>query len=298
MELSEHLRKHGVDPAVAGIIELFARESGAVRKAFLLAEGKSCTQNAYGEQQMELDKWADAHFIQALKASGLVQEIASEEQDSIVKAKGKPYAVCMDPLDGSSCIETNLAVGTIFGIHKGQAMKKGTDLAAAGYLLYGPLTTLVYCAAGAGGAGVHEFVQDGDGKFVLRAENLQLGAKKIFGPGGARIECLPPHQQFVSGLEAQGYKVRFSGSFVADFNQILHYGGVFTYPATREAPEGKLRLLFECQPIAFICQAAGGDASTGQQKVLEVSPAKLSHRVPLYVGGKKEIESVERCFRG
>ncbi len=291
MELSEHLTQRKVDATAADILLLFARESARIREAFLQVEGKSDTRNVYGEQQMELDKFADQHFLNALRASGLVQEIASEEQGEIIRVKGKPYAVCMDPLDGSSCIETNLAVGTIVGIHHGSALKPGKDLAAAAYLLYGPLTTLVY----SDGRGVHEFVQGVDGKFRLRAENLKLGSKKIFGPGGAKSDYLRPgHAKFIATLEEQGYKIRFSGSFVADFNQILHYGGLFTYPSTKEAPEGKLRLLFECQPIAFICHAAGGDASTGRQKVLEVMPAQLSQRTPLYVGGKKEIALVER----
>ena len=293
MELSEHLKQRKVDAVAADILLLFARESARIREAFLQAEGKADTRNVYGEQQMELDKFADQHFTNALRASGLVQEIASEEQGEIVRVNGKPYAVCMDPLDGSSCIETNLAVGTIVGIHKGSAMKPGKDLAAAAYLLYGPLTTLVY----SDGKGAHEFVQGKDGKFRLRAENLQLGPKKIFGPGGAKTEYTAGHAKFIAALEAEGYKTRFSGSFVADFNQILHYGGLFTYPSTKEAPEGKLRLLFECQPIAFICRAAGGDASTGRQKVLEVMPAQLSQRVPLYVGGKKEVGLAERFLR-
>ncbi|HIH17195.1 MAG TPA: fructose-1,6-bisphosphatase [Candidatus Diapherotrites archaeon] len=295
MELSEHLKKQNVPAKLARLIQLFAREGLAVRQAFLQVEGLSDTRNVYGEQQMELDKWADAHFIAALKESRLTREIASEEQAEVVEGGGGPFAVCMDPLDGSSCIETNLAVGTIFGVHKDSVRKPGRDLLAAGYILYGPLTTFVYCVAGAGG--VHEFVADPKGKFRLREENLRLGSKKIFGPGGAKSEYLPAHARFIEGLEAQGYKIRFSGSFVADFNQILHYGGLFTYPATREAPQGKLRLLFECAPLAFLCLAAGGDASTGMQKVLEVLPTQLSQRVPLYVGGKKEIALVERCFK-
>lgn len=288
MYLQEHLKAHKVDRDLAKIILLLAGKSRLVQKAFFTHSGVARTKNIHGEQQMELDTYSDVVFMNAMEESRLVKTVASEEQDEIVeikKAKGS-YGVTLDPLDGSSLIKTNLAVGTIAGFfNEGDVMEKGSKMDAAMYILYGPITSLVYTAKN----GVHEFVLNPKGKFVLKRENITMPEGKIYCPGGLRSEWTEQHKKFINGLETQGYKLRFSGGFVPDFQQILTYGGVFTYPALTTAPQGKLRLIFEANPMALIAEQAGGAGTNGTQNLREIKPESLSQRTPLYLGGKKEI---------
>ncbi len=295
MKLSEHLKE--VDGSIAEIILLVADRAREIKKAFLTHNFNSNTKNMFGERQLELDKWADKLLIDALRRSKLVRAVASEEQSSIVeivKSKGE-LGVVLDPLDGVSSVATNLSVGTIAGIfNEGNVLEKGNKMDAAMYILYGPLTTLVYSAK----QGVHEFVLNHDNEFVLRKENITLPEGNIYSPGGLAIDYVDEHRQFISQLESEGYKLRYSGSFTADFQQILTYGGVFSYPSLKEKPDGKLRLLFEANPMSFIIEQAGGRGSDGVQRILDIAPKAIDHRVPLYIGGNKPIELVEHFFRG
>lgn len=274
---------------MAAIMLLLADKSRLVQKAFFTHSGVAQTRNIHGEQQMELDTYSDAVFMKAMEKSRLVKTVASEEQDDIVeikKAKGS-YGVTLDPLDGSSLIKTNLAVGTIAGFfNEGDVMEKGSRMDGAMFILYGPITSLVYTAK----KGVHEFVLNPKGKFVLKREGIQIPGGKIYCPGGLRSEWAEPHRSFIEDLEGQGYKLRFSGGFVPDFQQILNYGGLFTYPALSTAPQGKLRLVFEANPMALIAEQAGGAGTNGVQNLHGIKPESLSQRTPLYLGGKREIE--------
>jgi len=157
------------------------------------------------------------------------------------------------------------------------------------YVLYGPLTTLTYCLED----GVHEFVLNGHGQFVLQEEDVTKPEGKLIAPGALRRDWLPAHRAFIEGLEAEGYKLRYSGSFVADVHQILHRGGVFTYPAYAGGEEGKLRLLFEAAPMGFMAAQAGGAASDGKRDLLSIKPEAVSQRTPVYIGGKREIQLIE-----
>ena len=295
MNLKEHLKT--VKPGIAKIILLVAEKSKEVKKAFLTHNKWSDSSNIYGEQQLELDKWADKIFIDALAESKIVKTIASEEQSEIieiVKCDGS-YGVTLDPLDGVSCVDTNLAVGTIVGIFdEGDVLEKGTKMDAAMYILYGPLLTLVYSAKN----GVHEFVLDSKGEFILKRENLKMPEGKIYSPGGLAKDYIPEHEKYLRELEKKGYKLRYSGSFTADIHQILIYGGVFTYPALKGAPNGKLRLLFECNPISFLIKQAGGACSTGKEDINHIKPASLSQRTPIYVGSKSAIELLKNFYGG
>jgi fructose-1,6-bisphosphatase I len=228
-------------------------------------------------------------FIKELGGSGLVRYLASEEQPEVLEFESNTdLAVSIDPLDGSSLLSINLTVGTIVGIQRGGVLKPGSEMVGAIYIIYGPLTVLVYSL----GDGVHEFVLHADGKFVLRKENLTIGSEKRLGQGAARNTYLPFHEEFISKLEADGYKIRFSGSFVADVHQILHKGGVFTYPGYLGSERGKLRLLFECAPMGYIVTQAGGAVSDGSVDLLSIVPESISERVPVYIGGKREIELI------
>jgi fructose-1,6-bisphosphatase I len=240
---------------------------------------------------MALDKWADETLIADLKASGLVKYLASEEQPDILEFDSSGgLGVTIDPLDGSSLIGVNLAVGTIVGIYMGNVLAPGNTMVGAMYVLYGPLTTLTYTVK----KGVHEFVLDPEGHYVLQQEDIRIPDGKIYAPGAARRDYLGAHLKWIESIESEGYKVRFSGSFVADVHQILHKGGVFTYPGYRGKEKGKLRLLFEGNPMGFIVTQAGGATSHGKGDILAVKPDSLSQRIPIYIGGRKEIQLIEK----
>lgn len=287
MQLSKHLE--GYDQDLVEVVLVIAEVSKAISKGFITHQGKADTSNFYGDQQAAMDIWADDLFIKELGGSGLVRYLASEEQPEILEFKSKSnLAISIDPLDGSSLLSINLTVGTIIGIHRGGVLKPGSEMVGAMYIIYGPLTVLVYSL----GDGVHEFVLNADGEFVLRKEGLTIGSEKRLGQGAARNTYLPFHEEFISKLEADGYKIRFSGSFVADVHQILHKGGVFTYPGYLGSERGKLRLLFECAPMGYIVTQAGGAVSDGYVDLLSIVPESISERVPIYIGGKREIELI------
>ena len=294
--LRHYLDETACEEPLKDLIELIAYQSIPIRDAFIDNQTYADTENVYGEEQAALDKWADQHIISVLGESGSVKAIASEEQPDIVRFPDAPgdYSVVMDPLDGSSLIQVNLAVGTIVGIYRGDdPLRKGEDLAVAMYMLYGPMTVLTLTV----GAGVFTFAMNSEGVFVLLKENVRMPEGKLFGSGGLRNEWLPGHHDFISLCEEEGGKLRYSGSFVADFHQILTYGGVYCYPAVEGKPEGKLRLVFEGNPIGFIAKQAGGACSDGRQDLLTILPEKPDHRTPIYVGSKGIIESAESCMQ-
>lgn len=255
--------------------------------------------NLYGEEQLALDRSADEILKNQLQFSGFVREYCSEEQDAVVLlGKGRErYFVTADPLDGSSLVDTNLAMGTIIGIHRSSVFARGRDsMVAALYITYGPLITMVYSA----GRGAHEFVLNREGEYVLSKEHVTLDEKgSIYSPGGLRRDCTENHLRYLEYLEAEGYKLRYSGGFVPDINQVLiKRGGIFTYPALRKSPQGKLRLLFELQPMAFIIEQAGGRATDGEQDILSLKVTDLEQRCPIYIGSRFEVEKAMAFLAG
>jgi fructose-1,6-bisphosphatase I len=287
MLLSKHVEGHEKDlvEVVLGVAEI----SKTISKGFITRQGKTDTSNVYGEQQATMDKWADELLIKELGGSGLVRYLASEEQPDLLEFESESdIALSVDPLDGSSLLGVNLAMGTIVGIHRGGVLKPGKEMVGAVYIIYGPLTVLVYSL----GDGVHEFALNTNDDYIIQKENLTIGSEKRMGPGAARNTYLPFHEEYISKLEADGYKIRFSGSFVADVHQILHKGGVFTYPGYQNSERGKLRLLFECAPMGYIVTQAGGAVSDGYVDLLSIVPGSISERVPVYIGGKREIDLI------
>lgn len=274
------------------MILFFAENGKKIKSGFLRSQNKAGTKNIYGEEQMALDKWADDVLINGLKKKRLVRYIATEEQPGIIEIDEpkNQFGVVIDPLDGSSLIDVNLAVGTIIGIYPGSVLDKGENMIAAMYILYGPLTTLTLTA----GNGVHDFVMDETGEFNLTSENIKIPDGKIYAPGALRRDYLPAHSKFIEDLETEGYKLRFSGSFVADMHQILHKGGVFTYPGFCGKEKGKLRLLFEANPMGRIVSEAGGAISNGKINILSIKPRAIDEITPIYAGGKKEISLIEK----
>src|SRR5206468_12558468 len=283
--LAEHAAK--VDRDLSRLLAHIAGLVTRIRGELPIRRDPAATRNVYGEQQLELDVWMNDLFVEALKASKLVSQVASEEMGAVQEVGRGRFSVVLDPLDGSSNVRSNNIFGTIFGVFEGTRLPaRGADLLAAGYMIYGPATTLVYAARGA----VHEFVQGGGGRteeFFLMHEGLRLPAKgKLYGVGGHRDQWIPEVKGFVAELERDLMNLRYGGSFVGDFNQILHYGGFFAYPAQVDKPAGKYRLQFESNPIAFIAEAAGGAGTAGTERILGVAPAGIDHTVPTSVGNR------------
>jgi len=294
MYLDEHIpdERHGLKE----VLLLLAKQGVEISRGFRDHRGSAATKNVYGETQLKMDKWADEVITGALSRLEQVAAVASEERPELVKLhENGDYCVVMDPLDGSSLFDVNLAVGTIFGVYGSKdPFRTGSELEAAMYILYGPLTTLTYTL----GEGVHEFVLQDDGRYLLREENIVIGDRKLYAPGALRKKWFEGHRRFMEALEEEEYKLRFSGSFVADVHQIMHKGGVFSYPAYEGKVTGKLRLLFEAVPMGFMVTNAGGAVSNGAEDILGITPGRLDQRVPVYIGGKREIELARRSIRG
>jgi len=254
-------------------------------------------ENIYGEEQLALDRSSDKLIKHQLAFSGFVRQYASEEQDSIIQVGkgGEKYIVTADPLDGSSLVDANLSIGTIIGIHSESILSGGDkSLVAAMYITYGPLITMIYSA------GNGTFVLNREGEYVLSEEDINLDEKgNIYSIGGLRKDWSQEHLNYIRFLEKGGYKLRYSGGFVPDINQILiKRGGVFTYPALKGSPDGKLRLIFELQPMAFLIEQAGGMATDGRRSILSIKPETLGQRCPIYIGSKYEVETARLFLEG
>ena len=296
MILKDFLDRAETEKNLAELIIFLSTQAQHVKKGFFCTCMKTQmdeqTRNIYGEEQMALDKYADGVFVSGLENSRLVRYIATEEQDHIIEVKDPKnnFGVVIDPLDGSSLIDVNLCTGSIIGIYPGNVLEKGVNLVAALYILYGPLTSLTLTT----GKGVHEFVLDDTGEFVLKEQDIKIPEGKIYAPGALRKDYLPAHARWIDHLEQAGYKLRFSGCFVADVHQILHKGGVFTYPGLKGKEKGKLRLLYEANPMGMIIHEAGGAISNGRADILDITPETIDQVTPIYVGGKKEIRLIEK----
>jgi len=299
MVLKDFLVSAGTEKNLTELILFLSKQAQQVRRGFFCTLRKTPvderTRNIYGEEQMALDTYADRVFISGLKRTRLVRYIATEEQHKIIEITDPKnnFGVVIDPLDGSSLLDVNFCTGSIIGIYPGQVLEKGAKMVAALYFLYGPLTTLTLTT----GKGVHEFVLDDTGEFFLKHRDIRIPEGKIYAPGALRKDYLPAHARWIENLEQAGYKLRFSGCFVADVHQILHKGGVFTYPGFKGKEKGKLRLLYEANPMGKIIREAGGAISNGREDILGITPQAIDEITPIYVGGKKEIDLIETFMR-
>nr|WP_279078087.1 class 1 fructose-bisphosphatase [Hafnia alvei] len=277
--------------------------------------GASGAENVQGEVQMKLDLYANEKLKAALKARGEVAGIASEEEDDIVifegdRANNGKYVVLMDPLDGSSNIDVNVSVGTIFSIYRritpiGQPvteedfLQPGNCQVAAGYVVYGSSTMLVYTT----GNGVHAFTYDPSlGVFCLSHERVRFPEKgNMYSINeGNYIKFPLGVKKYIKYCQEQDeathrpYTSRYIGSLVADFHRNLLKGGIYIYPSTASHPSGKLRLLYECNPMAFLAEQAGGKATDGFRRIVDIAPEKLHQRAPFFVGTSSMVEDAER----
>ncbi len=262
-----------------------------VRKAGLLGVlGSAGKVNVQGEEVQKLDELANQILIESLKNCGKACQITSEEIEDCLVISEEGYAVAFDPLDGSSNIDVNVSIGTIFSIHRDSVMKPGKEQLAAGYVIYGPSTTLVLTL----GRGVVAFTLDPEsGNFLLSHPKVELPQKgKIYSINEANREKWTSEglRKFIDYLKGEKYTLRYVGSMVADVHRTLFKGGIFIYPADRKNTSGKLRLLYEASPMAFLVEQAGGVASTGSEPILEVVPEKLHQKVPVILGSRWEVE--------
>jgi fructose-1,6-bisphosphatase I len=300
VDLRRHMWKAGVEMELRRLIWQIAVMGKYISAKIHESNRKLAGfKNIYDEEQLDLDKSADEILKNQLQYSGFVREYASEERDAVMQiGQGdEKYFITADPLDGSSLVETNLAIGTIIGIHKESIFAEGRNtLVAAMYITYGPLITMVYSA----GKGTHEFVLNREGEYALSEEDIHLKESgDIYSLGGLRRDWTPEHLKYVEFLETEGYKLRYSGGFVPDINQILiKRGGIFTYPALKKSPRGKLRLLFELQPMAFIIEQAGGKATDGKEDILSIRVEDLNQRSAIYIGSRFEVEKAREFLTG
>jgi len=254
--------------------------------------GLAGSKNQFGEEQVKLDVLSDRIIEQHLRESRLVAGFISEERDEVVELHADaPYSVVFDPLDGSSLVDVNFAIGSIFGIYKGKDLIGKTPRMQVGalYILYGPRTILVYST----GNGVHEFILNEVGEYVLLREFIGVAdTAKNFSPGN--LEAVSDNSGYGKLLQAwmkDGLKLRYSGCMVADCHHILSKGqGVFTNVGGSKYPDGKLRLVFECGPFAYLVEQAGGSASNGKMPIMDVVIKDIDQRTPLVIGSSKEVE--------
>ncbi len=300
VSLREHLLKHCDRTELRRIIYHIAETCKYISSILGEYNRKVAqTHNSSGEQQLEVDILSNEILMERLRrdTSFGINEFASEELDKleIFNTNSGRYSVSCDPVDGSSLADVNLSIGTIVGIYDGPILndRGGRDnMVAALYVLYGPLTTLMYTTK----SGVHEFVLDPTGNYVLATENIRLEEKgSIYSPGGLKKDWTREHRDFIKTLEEQGHKLRYSGGLVADVNQILlKGGGIFTYPALVDKPDGKLRVYFELQQMALLVEQAGGLATNGEDHILNLSPTDIDARSPIYLGSKYEVNLAQQ----
>ena len=278
------------------------------RAGLIQTEGSVGTSNIQGEEQQKLDVIADTRFYRALRKGGEVCCMISEEIDGMIDTGNhqSKYVVAIDPLDGSSNIDVNVSIGTIFSIYQRlspqgtpptqqDVLQSGEVQIASGYVLYGSSTILVYTT----GHGVNGFTYEPSiGEFFLSHPNILIPENgKIYSCNEGNLGDFPEGvQAYLKECRSSRMSGRYIGSLVSDFHRNLLKGGIYLYPPTQKAPQGKLRLQYECNALAFIVEQAGGKASDGYRRVMEIQPEKLHQRVPFYVGSPKMVERLMECL--
>ncbi len=302
--LSKLLRDIGV---ASKLINRSVNKAGLVD--ILGASGKT---NIQDEEVQKLDEFANDVLIKYLQNGGQCAGIGSEESDEVIilnenNSQDAHYVVLMDPLDGSSNIDINATIGTIFSIYKRVDMKKtcsvsdflqvGNELVAAGYIIYGSSTMMVYST----GNGVNGFTLDPSiGEYCLSHADIKTpDTGKYYSVNQANYASFPTHtRRFIDWLVNEKRKgLRYIGSMVGDLHRTLLKGGIFMYPATKDAPNGKLRLLYECIPMAFIMKQAGGRASNAINEILDIHPNELHERSPIYIGSTRLLNRVDQFVK-
>lgn len=274
-----------------------------VNKAGLIdIMGSAGSINTTGEAQQKLDVLANIRFTRALMKGGEVCALISEEDESFVDLNNEgKYVIAIDPLDGSSNIDVNVAIGTIFSVYRRKSkvgtpivmediLQRGSEQVAAGYVLYGSSTMLVYTT----GHGVNGFTYEpGLGEYFLSHPEIEIpeNGRTYSINEGLSNSFAPPVKAYLGYCKDKGYTARYIGSLVADFHRNLLKGGIYIYPPTQKDPGGKLRLMYECNALAWIVEEAGGKATDGTQRILDIQPGSLHQRTPFYVGSKNMVDN-------
>lgn len=270
--------------------------------------GKLDQNNSGGEQQQKLDILANTRFVRALSKGGEAAGIISEETDTFIDFEndGK-YLIAIDPLDGSSNIDVNVSIGTIFSIYKrltpihtklsvNDFLQSGRHQIAAGYIVYGPSTMLVFTT----GDGVNAFTYEHSlGEFVLSQQNIKAGDKgTLYSVNDGLYDTIldEPVRSFLQHCRKEKFTARYIGSLVADFHRNMLKGGIYLYPSTTSHQQGKLRIMFEANPLAFIIEQAGGIATDGKNMILDISPTSIHQRTTLYIGSTHLIQILLQKF--
>lgn len=305
-ELSQLLRDIGL------AAKIISREINKAGITNIL--GYQGSENVHGERVKKLDVFSNEQMLSALSRSGNVSMIISEEDEEIIRLKSSSgkYLVFTDPLDGSSNIDVNVSVGTIFSIYRRvsdladepgleDALQPGISQTAAGYVVYGSSTMLVYTT----GLGVTTFTLDPSiGEFFLTDNNIripELGTTYSINEGSYRSwnDGLKKYIKFCQEEDPAShrpYSARYIGSMVADLHRILHKGGIFIYPSNKSYPNGKLRLMYECNPMAFIIEQAGGRAIDGKKRLMDIVPTDIHECSPIFIGSKSNVDEVEKLI--
>ena len=260
--------------------------------------------NTAGDDQQKLDVLANIRFTRALTKGGEICAIVSEEEEQIIEVnKDANYVIAIDPLDGSSNIDVNVSIGTIFSVYrrisevggpvsKEDVLQPGINQIAAGYVLYGSSTMLVYTT----GSGVNGFTYDPSlGEFFLSHPEMKIPENgKIYSFNeGSYNSFKVPVKAYVDHCRDKNLTGRYIGSLVADFHRNLLKGGIYGYPATAKSPSGKLRLMYECNALAYVIEQAGGKASNGEMRIMEIKPSDIHQKSPIFIGSKEMVEEVE-----
>lgn len=313
--LTDHVRLHHgaeLSALIGAIAEGALRIERTIRSAGLAdVLGAAGSENIQGEAQQKLDVLANDTLIEVLGALPSVAALVSEEDDEPIVLQERPdarFIAIFDPLDGSSNIDVNVNVGTIVSIQQiasGMSVQEailqpGTAQVAALYVNYGPSTILVYTA----GNGVHAFTLSGD-QFLLSSEGMTMPQQgPYYSMNEANVgDSHEVYARAVTGfrdgsLLGKKYGARYVGSFIADFHRTLLKGGVFLYPATKKSPEGKLRLLYEANPLSLIAEQAGGAATDGSKRIVTILPARPHVRTPLVIGSRAEVDAIGKLIAG
>ncbi|MEY7848013.1 class 1 fructose-bisphosphatase [Natrarchaeobius sp. A-rgal3] len=277
------------DP-VEGVVATIARSASEIRQGLVGRRGKSDRENPSGETQAEADVWADELLADRLTSIDGVAQYASEERSDVIDCEDTAYCVAVDPLDGSSNLTSNNTMGTVFGIYDEPLPAPGSALVAAGFVLYGPITTMTYARDGT----VTKYELTGGERSIVESNVTVPDDPLVYGFGGRVPHWTDGFREYVREIESNpDHKLRYGGAMIGDVNQVLTYGGIFAYPALEDSPRGKLRLQFEGNPIAYVIESAGGRSSDGDRSILEIEPTDVHERVPLHVGNAELIERLE-----
>jgi len=320
--LEQQMQHPGASGSLTAVLNDVAFASKLVRREVVRAGlvdilGMAGTTNVQGEEVKKLDLFANERIINAIGQHGRFAIMGSEENEETIippKSETGKYVLLFDPLDGSSNIDVNVSVGTIFSIYRitgdspedaslQDCLQKGLKQVAAGYVIYGSSVMMVYTT----GNGVHGFTYDPTiGEFLLSHENITIPERgKYYSMNeGSWHQFNQSTKNYIDYIKEEDkatgrpYSTRYIGSLVADFHRNLLTGGIFIYPATKKHANGKLRLMYEANPLAFICEQAGGKASDGKQRILDIDPAELHQRTPLYIGSKEDVTVAEKFEQG